>query len=94
MAGDDVLAWVRRTRIDGDLWGNAEVPLGEEAEAYVVTVRQGGAVLRRVTVNAPGWAYTLADRLADGASGSLSIGVAQVSARFGPGPERLIALTV
>ena len=36
--GDIVLAWLRRTRSDGDSWDLEEVPLGEESEAYVVQI--------------------------------------------------------
>ncbi len=88
--GNLALSWVRRTRIDGDTWQAVEVPLGEEAESYLVRVAAGGATLREVGVTAPGWTYTAAMRAADGPAEA--VGVAQVSARFGPGPFRWLGL--
>ncbi|WP_425050375.1 phage tail protein [Psychromarinibacter sp. S121] len=90
--GDDVLTWVRRTRIDGDSWQSAEVPLAEESEAYAVRVRQGGGILREVSTVAPSWTYSAAARAGDGVAGSYEIEVAQVSAQFGPGPFRRIVI--
>src|SRR5690606_33277476 len=37
--------WIRRTRIEGDSWQQAEVPLGEEAEAYLVRIMAGETIL-------------------------------------------------
>ena len=91
-AGDDVVTWVRRTRIDGDSWQSAEVPLGEESESYRVRVVQGGSILREETVAAPSFVYTAAARSSDGVSGSYELDVAQVSAQFGPGPFRRIVI--
>jgi hypothetical protein len=79
-------SWIRRTRIDGDSWDLSEVPLGEESELYLVRVREGGTVLRQESVTGPGWSYPAADQTADGLGPEAIIEVAQVSARFGPGP--------
>ncbi len=38
--------WIRRTRIDGDLWEVPDVPLGEESEAYELTIWHGLQKLR------------------------------------------------
>ncbi len=91
-AGDLHLRWVRRTRIDGDLW-DGEVPLGEDAELYQVEVVSGGTVLRRESVAGPAWVYTAAMQAADGASGPVEVRVAQVSARFGAGLAARLALS-
>ena len=91
--GDVALSWVRRTRIDGDSWLSAEVPLGEDREAYVVRVSVAAAVRREVEVTAPGWTYTMAAQAADGLSGAYEVGVAQLSERFGPGAFRTITLS-
>lgn len=81
------VTWIRRTRIDGDSWQGAEVPLGEDVERYVLRIRDAGGVLQReVTTGAPVYAYSDAMRAADGVSAPYTIEVAQVSARFGPGP--------
>ncbi|MEM9754991.1 MAG: glycoside hydrolase TIM-barrel-like domain-containing protein, partial [Pseudomonadota bacterium] len=79
-------SWVRRTRIDGDSWQGTDVPLGEDAEAYLVRVFDAGGLRREVTVTAPSWSYGDADRAADGTAFPFTVEVAQISARFGPGP--------
>ncbi|CAM4035492.1 baseplate multidomain protein megatron [Palleronia rufa] len=89
--GLDVM-WVRRTRIGGDSWTGLDVPLGEDTEAYLVTVSTEGRVLREVPVFAPAWRYGDAARAADAGAGPVTIGVAQLSARFGPGPAATLTL--
>jgi len=89
--GDLLLNWMRRTRIDGDSWTGAEVPLGEEKETYLLRVLRGGTVRREVEVTSPAWIYTAVQRAGDG-PGPLRIEVAQVSQRFGPGPFRSLDL--
>jgi GTA TIM-barrel-like domain/Putative phage tail protein len=84
-SNDVVISWVRRTRIDGDDWSLADVPLGEESEQYVVRVRRGTTIVREVTVPSSVWTYTAQQRAADALSGAEVIEVAQVSARYGPG---------
>ena len=81
--------WLRRTRIDGDNWASAEVPLGEEREAYHLRVRRGAVVLREVEVAVPEWTYPPAWRQADGPD-PVTVEVAQLSARFGAGPYRAV----
>ncbi len=90
--GTDLVTWVRRTRIDGDSWQSPEVPLGEQDERYLVRVVQGGSVRRQETAVEARFAYSAAMRAADGVSGTYFIDVAQVSARFGPGPFRRIEI--
>ncbi len=84
--GDITVNWVRRTRVEGDVWQSYEVPLGEEREAYLVRVSSVGSVLREVEVLAPEFSYTTAMQAADGASGVIDFDVAQISDRFGIGP--------
>ncbi|MGQ0565952.1 MAG: baseplate multidomain protein megatron [Gemmobacter sp.] len=91
--GDLAFTWVRRTRIDGDSWLSAEVPLGEDREAYVVRVTAAATILREEEVTVPGWTYTAADQVADGLSGPYEVSVAQMSERFGPGAFRTLALS-
>lgn len=92
--GDLAVSWIRRTRIGGDGWDGIEVPLGEEAELYLVRVLQEGALLREAQVGAPGWVYDTAAQAADGlAPGPFDIRVAQVSALYGAGPFRSLRLT-
>ena len=87
-SGDLQFDWIRRTRIDGDDWDLPDVPLGEEGESYTIRVVQSGAVVREDVVSAAAWTYAAADRTSDGLSGVFEVGVAQNSARFGPGPYR------
>ncbi|EPX81951.1 baseplate multidomain protein megatron [Salipiger mucosus] len=84
------LSWIRRTRIDGDDWSLPEVPLGEEAESYLLRVMQGETLVREVMVNNPAWSY---DPDIDGLSGLYEIRVAQLSARYGPGPFARLELS-
>ncbi len=85
--GADIdVSWIRRTRIDGDSWESFEVPLGEDAETYLVRVQQGETVVREAQVSSANWSYSASQQATDGVSGQYQITVAQVSARFGPGP--------
>jgi GTA TIM-barrel-like domain/Putative phage tail protein len=85
--GDIALSWIRRTRIDGDSWELADVPLGEERESYAIDILDGAAVKRAVSVSAPAFTYALADQVADfgGPVSVLGVRIAQVSAVFGRG---------
>ncbi len=84
------LSWIRRTRLDGDRWDLAEVPLGETSESYLLRVEAGGDVLRELTLPEPNFVYPQGLRTADGLPASYSVGVAQISDRFGPGPFKRI----
>ena len=83
------LSWIRRTRIDGDSWTPSEVPLGEDREAYLVRVSRDGLPLREAEVARPSWTYDAAARAADG-PGPVTLAVAQLSDRFGPGPAQVL----
>jgi hypothetical protein len=91
--GDLSVTWVRRTRIDGDSWASAEVPLGEGRELWRVRVFVAELLRREVDVSEPLWVYPQSLRMADGATGAFRIEVAQVSERFGPGPFRGLTLS-
>lgn len=91
-AGDITLSWIRRTRIDGDNWQSAEVPLGENSEAYLIRVIQSKIVIREESSASASWIYSSAMQSFDGIVGSYRIDVAQVSDRFGPGPFRSIII--
>ena len=65
-SGDVAIRWIRRGRIAADSWEPAEIPLGEEAEAYRVEIRNpAGAVVRAAETTVPHWTYPAADILAD-----------------------------
>ena len=84
-SGDLAFSWIRRTRIDGDAWENAEVPLGEESESYRIRVLQAGSLVTEATSTTPEWTYTAAAQATDGLTGAAVVEVAQISARYGPG---------
>ncbi len=86
--GDLSLAWVRRTRVDGDRWEAGDVPLGEAQEAYVLRIEAGEDVLREVHLTTPSYLYPAALRAADGVPPGFQVAVAQLSDRYGPGPFR------
>ena len=90
LSGDLAVAWIRRTRIDGDSWQSPEVPLGEAVESYLVRVVQADVIVREETVFAPSWDYTLVRQVGDGIIGPYRIDVAQMSDRFGAGPFRSV----
>lgn len=92
LSGDHSISWIRRTRIDGDTWQAFEVPLGEEAERYLVRVLQGGDLRAEYSVAQPSFLYAMAMRQADLQPGPYRIEVAQVSSQYGPGPYRSIEL--
>jgi hypothetical protein len=83
------LSWVRRTRIDGDSWELAEVPLGEADERYDIRILDGEAVLRSDIVNGPEWIYPAAQELADFGSPQpeIALSLRQLSATVGAGRE-------
>ena len=92
--GDLELSWIRRTRIDGDSWDLSDVPLGEDSEAYRVSLYDGASLVREVQVTTPAWTYSAADQLTDGASGVLRVEVAQLSARYGVGPAGQLVISL
>ncbi|MEJ8560859.1 glycoside hydrolase/phage tail family protein [Yoonia sp. GPGPB17] len=79
------VSWIRCSRIDGDIWADGDIPLGEETEAYRVRVLKAGDVVREEGVTIPAWTYDGADLAADIGYGFYTIEIAQVSERFGAG---------
>ncbi|WP_458756624.1 baseplate multidomain protein megatron [Afipia sp. TerB] len=89
------LAWIRRTRREGDAWG-VEVPLGEDAEAYEVDILDDGDVVRTLSSSSPSALYANADELADFgvAQTVLHIRVVQLSSTVGRGHPAEFTLTI
>lgn len=81
------VSWVRRTRIGGDGWDGADVPLGEETESYLLRLMRDGSLLYREVLAVPAWQAPagLWDGIALG--GDFVVDVAQLSAVYGPGPS-------
>jgi hypothetical protein len=86
-SGDVAIAWIRRTRVGGDPWEPAEVPLGEASEAYRVEILDGAEVIRTIETTAPLATYAAADQTGDfgGLPDAIAVRIAQVSASEGPG---------
>lgn len=94
-SGTDITAtWIRRTRIEGDNWQQTEVPLGEDAETYLIRILSGASVLSEYQSAQPVFVYPVAAQIADGVTGAFDIAVAQVSSRYGPGPFRQVSTGV
>jgi hypothetical protein len=81
------LSWIRQTRIDGDVWEMADVPLGEATESYALDIMSGANIVRSAAPLAPSFAYANAEVIADFGAipSSLTFRVAQVSAAYGSG---------
>ncbi|WP_075218263.1 baseplate multidomain protein megatron [Mongoliimonas terrestris] len=79
-SGDVAIGWIRRTRIGGDGWAGAEVPLGETAERYRLTVFAGALVRRVIETTGPAATYGAAEQAADfgGPPAALDLGVEQI----------------
>lgn len=85
--GGVIFSWIRRSRIDSDEWEEGDVPLGEESEAYRLDILNGGALARRVSVNAPQFFYAAGQIAADFGQDprSFALRIQQISTVFGPG---------
>ena len=84
--GDDIsMSWIRRSRVEGDSWDLAEIPLGETQEAYRIRILRGTTLLRERQVTAPSWIYSTSDQTADAVLSGDIVEVAQLSDRYGVG---------
>ncbi len=82
--GDLSITWTRRSRTGGDSLQN-EPPIGEEKERYLVEISDPSGPLRSVETTTPATTYTAAQQSTDAATAPLTIRIAQLSARTGPG---------
>ncbi len=91
IGGDIAVTWERRTRIGGDSWDLAEVPLGENVEAYEIEIMSGAAVQRTISAAAPSAVYTAAQQVSDFGSvqSAVTMRVYQMSTLFGRGAARV-----
>ena len=82
-----IISWVRRTRVDGDSWEAAEVPLAEAVESYKLDIVKAGVVKRSVQTNTPSYLYLSSDITTDFGPGpiALTARVSQLSQVFGQG---------
>jgi hypothetical protein len=89
--GDILIRWVRRSRAGWDWASEGDTPLGEEREAYRVTIGSGAAE-RSFEAAEPRFVSTAADRAAAGLSLPAEARVAQLGT-FGASHEASINLT-
>ena len=91
--GDIEVTWVRRSRLGGDDFEAAEIPLGEVCEAYQISVMADDETIYQSQTNAAHWTYEAslrAQHLAAYEPQHWHIGVAQLSATQGAGyPSRI-----
>ncbi|MCR4269220.1 glycoside hydrolase/phage tail family protein [Nitratireductor sp. ZSWI3] len=96
-AGDVVLSWIRRGRIDADLWRIEEIPLGESDERYRVEIRTPeGTVVRSAITTEPRWTYSAAELTSDFPvmPAALEFAISQLSLAVGPGIAAQVSLTL
>ena len=98
------ITWIRRTRINGDVWTSTNtdadpdegytVPLGEDSEAYEVDIMDSSSaaatVLRTIEVTAQTASFTAAQQISDGFTPGdpITCRVYQLSASIGRGFAR------
>ncbi len=90
------ITFARRTRISGDSWELADVPLGEDREAYEVDVMSGSAVRRTLRTQTPSVIYVTADEIADFGAPQTThhLAIHQMSATFGRGDLLTAIITI
>ncbi|MBX3562451.1 MAG: phage tail protein [Sphingomonas sp.] len=87
-AGDILIRWVRRSR-GGWVWqSGADTPLGEEREAYRLTL-SGDGFARTIVLDAPHHVYSAALQASDGLSGPLGIVLSQIGTHAASRPALL-----
>ena len=88
--GDLTVSWLRRTRIGGDSWEVADVPLGEANERYEIDVMAGAVVKRTLASTSPSVLYTQAQQIADFGSvqSAVNLKIYQMSALTQRGAAR------
>ncbi|TYO91415.1 putative tail protein [Oceanicella actignis] len=89
--GDLTISWIRRSRaLAADNWRPADVPLGEDSEAYEVEILDGATVKRVLSSTTTSVLYAEADQVADwgaplGPGDSLAVRIYQISEAVGRG---------
>jgi hypothetical protein len=86
--GDGSLAigWTRRSRIGWAWRDSVDVPLGEEREAYRLTITRGDGAVRTVETDAPGWTYPAAVLADDRGAGAIGLSIVQIGTHAASAP--------
>ena len=89
--GDTQINWVRRSRIGWRWLDGSDAPLGEESEAYRLTLTPTIGTARIVTPATADYLYTAAMRAADIATGATALSLTiQQSGQFGQSRPSMI----
>ena len=89
------LRWSRRTRLGGDSWDLADVPLAEEREAYALTFSSlAGAMRHKATSDVPQFFYPAAQQSAHFGNAGFRVSIAQMGAAYGQGPALEVTVHV
>lgn len=80
MLGDGGLqiGWMRRSRTGWAWRDGVDAPLGEEREAYRLTITRGDGVVRTIETAIPGWTYPAGALADDRSAGPVSLAVVQI----------------
>ncbi len=94
--GNVDLAWIRQTRQGGDRWDQAEVPLGEDSEAYSVELYEGAVLKTSRRVTSPAAHFSAADLAAvlSAPGAAFTARVCQLSPTAGAGLATEITINV
>jgi len=86
-SGNLTISWVRRSRIGGAWTDDADVPLGEETEAYEIDVLDGDTVVRTLEATTTEVEYSAANQTTDfgSAQSEVDVIIYQMSATVGRG---------
>ncbi|MGS1015579.1 GTA baseplate fiber-binding domain-containing protein [Allosphingosinicella humi] len=87
--GGLAIQWVRRSRSGWSWPSGSDTPLGEEREAYQLTLTAPGFE-RAIATTEPSYAYTAAERAADGWPAPLTISVVQVGTFASSRPAQIL----
>ena len=83
--GDIAIHWIRRSRQGWGWHDGVDAPLGEEREAYRLTLSFAGGGQKIIELDVPWFVYSATERIADSAVGAIEIEVSQLSALAGAG---------
>lgn len=82
--------------MDGDVWEAVDVPLGEEGEHYVVSIKKGAQLVRTFRVDLTSAIYTQQQQFEDFGEvpTEFNFEVAQISATEGAGVPRNLVVSL
>lgn len=97
LAGGDIsIGWARRSRLGWRWVDGADIPLGEESEAWRLTLTPDIGAVRIVETDAAAHLHTLADQLADGSevATALTLDIVQLGTLAPSSPPATATITL